>query len=285
MELIHALYSRMLLWDNPAMKRMAVVAGQFYDADPARLAKYVEGLTEAGGKTVEAKGIVAPHAGLMFSGQVAGAVYSRITFPETFVLLGPNHTGMGTKVSMMGEGEWEIPTGEVQVDSALAASIVEHAPLVTRDTGAHLYEHSLEVQLPFIHHFSRSVRIVPITVLSATLPELLSMGEGIAEAVAECGYHVVVVASSDMSHFIPDEDAREKDRAAIDRVLALDPEGLFRVVRAEGISMCGYMPVVIMLAAVREMEAKQAELVKYMTSAEVSGDYGSVVGYAGVIVS
>jgi AmmeMemoRadiSam system protein B len=267
------------------MKRRAVVAGQFYDADPARLAKDVEGLTEADRETVEARGIVAPHAGLMFSGQVAGAVYSRITFPETFVLMGPNHTGMGTKVSMMGGGEWEIPTGEVQVDSALAASIAEHAPLVTRDTEAHLYEHSLEVQLPFIHHFSRSVRIVPITVLSATLPELLSIGEGVAEAVAECGYPVVVVASSDMSHFIPDEAAREKDRAAIDRVLALDPEGLFRVVRAEGISMCGYMPVVIMLAAVRAMGAKRAELVKYMTSAEVSGDYGSVVGYAGVIVS
>jgi AmmeMemoRadiSam system protein B len=273
------------MWDNPFMRRMAVVAGKFYDADPGRLAKYVEGLTEAGAETVEAKGIVVPHAGLMFSGQVAGAVYSRILFPETFVLLGPNHTGMGTKVSMMGEGAWEIPTGEVQVDSALAASIVEHAPLVTRDTAAHLYEHSLEVQLPFIHHFSRSVRIVPITVLSATLEELLSVGEGVAKAVEACGYPVVVVASSDMSHFIPDEAAREKDRMAIDRVLALDPEGLFGVVWAEGISMCGYMPVVIMLEAVRRVGAKQAELVKYMTSAAVSGDYGSVVGYAGVIVT
>lgn len=266
------------------MRRTPAVAGQFYSAEPGGLSSHVEALTGEAAEKVEAKAVLCPHAGLMFSGQVAGAVYSRIRFPETFVLIGPNHTGLGSRVSIMDEGQWEIPTGVVSIDEGLSASILRDAPGVSRDAQAHLFEHSLEVQLPFIVHFSKSAKIVPIVVLSAHLEELKAIGEGIAKSVSGCGYPVVVVASSDMSHFVPDDAAREKDRMAIDRVLALDPDGLYSVVRREGISMCGCMPSVIMLSAARALGASEAWLVKYSTSAETSGDYRSVVGYAGVII-
>jgi len=266
------------------MKRMAAVAGQFYSAEPGRLTRHVESLVEPDAEKVEAKAVLCPHAGLMYSGAVAGAVYSRIRFPDTFVLIGPNHTGLGAMVSVFAEGEWEIPMGSAAIDEALASAIVSHAPGVSRDAQAHMFEHSLEVQLPFILHFSKTVKIVPITVLSASLEDLKAIGRGIAAAVSECGYPVVVVASSDMSHFVPDEVARAKDRLAIERVLALDPDGLYSVVREEGISMCGYMPAVIALSAARQLGAEEASLVKYSTSAETSGDFQSVVGYAGIII-
>lgn len=266
------------------MKRKAAVAGQFYSAGSAELSTYVESLTEPGAEKTDAKAVLCPHAGLMYSGAVAGAVYSRIRIPRTFVLIGPNHTGIGSPVSMMSSGEWEIPTGTVPVDEELAALILKNAPLVSEDERAHRFEHSLEVQLPFLIHFSKDIKIVPITVLSASLEELKETGQGIAKAVAGCGYPVVIVASSDMSHFISDKAARLKDRLAIDRVLSLDPDGLYAVVREEDITMCGYLPSVIMLEAAKALGATEASLVKYATSGEVSGDYDSVVGYAGIII-
>lgn len=272
------------LWHNVGMKRMPAVAGQFYEADPARLEEYVRSLVDESAEKEDARAALCPHAGLMYSGPVAGAVYSRIRFPETLVLVGPNHTGLGSRVSMMHEGRWEMPTGALDIDEELAALISENAPAVSRDAQAHAFEHSLEVQLPFILHFAGDAKIVPIAVLSASLGELKDIGEGIARAVRDSGRPALVVASSDMSHFIPDKAARKKDRMAIDRVLALDPDGLYTVVREENISMCGYMPAVVMLTAARALGAEEASLVKYTTSAEVSGDYESVVGYAGIII-
>jgi AmmeMemoRadiSam system protein B len=205
------------------MVRTPAVAGQFYEGSRAGLHSQVERYVEADAEKEEVKAVLSPHAGLMYSGPVAGAVYSRIKFPHTFVLLGPNHTGMGPRIAMAGEGIWEIPTAALSIDEGLSASIAEKCPVITRDTLAHRYEHSLEVQLPFIAHFSTDVKIVPISVMQATVDELISVGEGIAEAVKGVGYSVVIVASSDMSHFIPDELAREKDKLAIDKVLATRP--------------------------------------------------------------
>jgi AmmeMemoRadiSam system protein B len=266
------------------MVRTPAVAGQFYEGSKAGLHSQVEKYVEADAEKEEVKAVLSPHAGLMYSGSVAGAVYSRIKFPQTFILLGPNHTGMGPRISMVSKGIWEIPTAALSIDEGLAASIAENCPSVTSDTMAHRYEHSLEVQLPFIAHFSTDVKIVPINVMQATVDELVSIGEGIAEAVKGAGYPVVVVASSDMSHFIPEELAREKDRLAIDKVLALDARGLFSTVIDNNISMCGFMPTTMMLSAAKALGATEAKLVKYTTSAEVSGDYRSVVGYAGVLV-
>ena len=267
------------------MRRKAAVAGQFYHDSSARLSHQVQQYVTHNLPREHAIGILSPHAGLIYSGAVAGEVYSRISFPETFLLIGPNHTGLGAKVALMSGGEWEIPTGLFSIDERLSQKILLNTPLVSGDSQAHLFEHSLEVQLPFIAAFSKSSKIVPLTVMSATLNECMSMGEGIAKAIRSSDYPVVIVASSDMSHYVTDSVARKKDKMAIDRMLSLDPEGLFETVRKEQISMCGYLPATIMLFAAKLLGARGAKLIKYATSGDVSGDYDAVVGYAGIIVS
>jgi AmmeMemoRadiSam system protein B len=266
------------------MKRTAAVAGQFYYGTSSRLLQQVEEYTDKGIQKEDAIGIVVPHAGLMYSGGVAGAVYSSIRPPKTFVMLGPNHTGLGARVALMDEGEWEIPTGTVGIDRKLASRIALDNPAVSRDAQAHFFEHSLEVQLPFIVHLSPAIRIVPIALLSLTLSECLELGERIAAAVKAVDYPVVILASSDMSHYQPDKVARVRDKLAIERILDIDPEGLYETVQRERISMCGYLPATVMLHAARLLGAGSARLVKYATSGDVSGDYDSVVGYAGIII-
>lgn len=266
------------------MKRSPAVSGQFYYADKARLTKQVEGFIVKDALKEHAIGALSPHAGLIYSGGVAGHVYSSIKFPKTFVLIGPNHTGLGPAVSLWSEGQWEIPTGVFEIDEKLSRKIIQNVPLITKDTQAHAFEHCLEVQLPFIGYFELEVKIVPIVVMSAGLKELKAIGEGIANAIKDIGYDVVIVASSDMSHYVSDTFARQKDHLAIERILALDAEGLYNTVRTQNISMCGYMPAVIMLYAAISLSAKEARLLKYATSGEVSGDYDHVVGYAGIIV-
>ncbi|OGW32571.1 MAG: AmmeMemoRadiSam system protein B [Nitrospirae bacterium GWC2_42_7] len=264
------------------MKRTAAVAGHFYQNSSSLLSKQVDEYIVHGSAKEDVMGIVAPHAGLVYSGSVAGAVYSSINFPGTFLLLGPNHTGIGPKISMMEEGEWEIPTGIFEIDRKLANRISRNTETVTKDSQAHIFEHSLEVQLPFMAFLGKSVKILPITILSASLEDCASLGEGISKAIKGIGYPVVIVASSDMSHYLPDKTARKKDSMAINKVLDLDPEGLYETVLKENISMCGYLPVVVMLFAVKSLGAVNARLVKYMTSGDISGDYDSVVGYAGI---
>ena len=184
----------------------------------------------------------------------------------------------------MESGEWEIPTGTVQIDERLSYRIALNVPLVSKDAKAHLFEHSLEVQLPFILYFSKKARIVPIIMLSASIAECKLLGEGIADAIKKGGYPAIIVASSDMSHYVSDDVARHKDGKAIEKILSRDPEGLYETVIRERISMCGYLPVTTMLFAAQALGAQSARLVKYATSAEVSGDYDHVVGYAGIVL-
>ncbi len=266
------------------MRRMPAVAGQFYHGTATKLNQQVEQYIDKDLIKEHAIGILSPHAGLVYSGSVAGAVYSTIEFPRTFLLIGPNHTGLGARISLMASGEWEIPTGVFAIDEKLAHRIATNVPIVSRDTHAHMFEHSLEVQLPFIAYFSTEPKIVPITIMSASIEECRLLGEGIAKSIREVNYPVVIVASSDMSHYVPDDVARQKDRMAIDRVTAFDAEGLYEIVGKESISMCGYLPAVVMLFATKALGAVEARLVKYSTSAEVSGDYDHVVGYAGMII-
>lgn len=266
------------------MRRGPAVAGQFYQGDRSRLCRQVEGYVDRNAGKEEVTGIMSPHAGLIYSGGVAGSVYSSIRFPKTFLMLGPNHTGLGPQISLMDSGEWEIPTGVFEIDRRLAGKIALNAPKVTRDTQSHMFEHSLEVQLPFIACFSGDVKIVPMAMFSLALEDCLELAGAIVKAVQSVDYPVVIVASSDMSHYLPDKAARQQDKKALDRILALDPEGLYETVRKERISMCGYVPVTVMLAAARLLGAGSARLVKYATSGEISGDYESVVGYAGVVV-
>ncbi len=266
------------------MKRSPAVAGQFYDGTAIRLKSQVEHYIGRDVVREKVIGMLSPHAGLMYSGHVAGAVYSSISFPDTFVLLGPNHTGLGPRLSLMASGEWEIPNRILPVDEDLAEAIAGEVPAMSRDMEAHRFEHSIEVQLPFIAYFSDAVKIVPIAVMNASLQECKTIGEGIARAVKHSRRSVVIVASSDMSHYISDDLARTLDNLALVEILNLSPEGLYAAVVKEKISMCGFIPATIMLYAAKALGARETRLVKYATSGEVSGDYEHVVGYAGVVI-
>jgi len=269
------------------MNRQAAVAGYFYQGSYSALMDQVERFLVPRAKKIKALGIVSPHAGLVYSGSVAGAVYSSIELPGTFILIGPNHTGLGEPVSLMAKGEWETPLGTVRIDEELAAAILSRSRLVREDTLAHLKEHSLEVQLPFIQYLKKEFTIVPIQMMDTRLETCLALGNAVAEAVREQAKKtgVLIVASSDMSHYISAEAAKKKDHKAIQRILDLDAQGLYYTVRDEDITMCGYGPAVAMLTACKALGAKKAELIKYTNSGEVSGDYDQVVGYAGIVVS
>jgi AmmeMemoRadiSam system protein B len=265
------------------MLRHPAVAGRFYQGTADSLRQQVQGFVVPGEKR-KALGILSPHAGLVYSGSVAGAVYSNVQLPDTIVLIGPNHTGLGAPVSLMAHGSWETPLGIVDIDEPLARSILSRSPRIREDSLAHLKEHSLEVQLPFIQYFKKEFKIVPIQMLDVRLETCLELGEAIVQGIQEQGHDVLIVASSDMSHYERAAVAKEKDEKAIKKILDLDPKGLYDTIKQHGITMCGYGPAVVMLVACKLLGATKAELVKYTNSGEVSGDYEQVVGYAGIVV-
>lgn len=288
------------------MIRHAAVAGYFYEGSAEALRRQVAGYVIPVAQKKDALGILSPHAGLIYSGPVAGAVYSSINLPDTFILIGPNHTGIGAPVSIMTKGRWETPLGTVNINEPLARAVLNKSKRIHEDTLAHLREHSLEVQLPFIQYFKDRFTIVPIQMMDVRFDTCIEVGMAVAEAVKESGVRssesgvekgesairsaqaespgVLIVASSDMSHYVTAREAREKDFKAIEKLLDLDPEGLYRTIRDEGITMCGFGPAVSMLHACRLLGATRAELIKYSNSGDTSGDYNQVVGYAGVVV-
>jgi MEMO1 family protein len=264
--------------------RHPAVAGQFYPRDREKLLATLRSYLSSVSEGVAAPGCVVPHAGYMYSGHVAGAVYSRLNIPERCIVLCPNHTGRGTPLSIMAEGEWETPLGSVPIDRDLARALIEKFPVLLDDPLAHSSEHAIEVQLPFLQTLRSSLRFVPIAIGTRHFEVLEGLGLALGEVLAAAGERILVVASSDMNHYESDPVTRVKDQRAIERILALDPRGLYDVVIGEEISMCGYGPTVAMLTAVKRMGAKSAELIKYATSGDVSGDRQMVVGYAGIVV-
>lgn len=232
---------------------------------------------------VDALGIVSPHAGWRYSGKVAGYVIASINIPKTVIVLAPNHRGVGSEKAIWDKGEWEIPGATIPVNTELAELLVKHARLVP-DTFAHQHEHSLEIQLPFLFYRNPNVDIVPVCLMAMPPWMLKEIGAGIAAAVKEYGKNVLIVASSDMSHFISASEAKRLDFMAIEKVEKLDPDGLYSTVRENGISMCGVIPVAAMLTAAKELGATEARLIKYATSGDVTGDYDEVVAYAGMII-
>ena len=267
------------------MLRRPAVAGYFYQESPDKLKAQVNRYVEEGLEKIRAIGILSPHAGFMYSGAVAGAVYSRLKLPDTFIIIGPNHTGMGSSVSVFSDGRWEMPNGTVEVDDKLARTIINKSEYASEDYNAHLGEHSLEVQIPFIQHFINSFKIVPITMMSTTLEVCRDIGYAISGAVKEAKKDVLIIASSDMTHYESAASAKGKDNMAIDKILTLDPTGLHAVINEQQITMCGFAPAVTMLYAALQLGATKANLIKYMNSGDVSGDYYQVVGYAGIIIS
>ncbi|UCD92112.1 MAG: MEMO1 family protein [Methanobacteriota archaeon] len=268
--------------------RYPAVAGQFYSSDPEKLRKQIENcymspigpgelpVLKEGPRSIV--GAVSPHAGFVYSGPVAAHVFLALAkdgFPKTFIVIGPNHSGMGSMVSVTTE-DFSMPTGVVQVDTEIAGSICRG--MISEDNTAHRFEHSLEVQLPFIQQISSDVRIVPVCMGMQDFDTAKEVGEIIGEETQ--GKDVVIIASTDFSHYVPQDTATKMDRMAIDKILELDPKGLSEVVSKKRISMCGYGPVMAMLFA---GQGSKSELLKYSTSGEVS-PMREVVGYAGMIV-
>lgn len=267
------------------MIRRPAVAGTFYPADPEALETELHGLT--GGRRPPAvplaRALLVPHAGYIYSGRIAAATYLAAGLRHRIIVLGPNHTGDGEPIAVMAEGSWRTPIGEAPIDAPLAAAILAHCEGSRADATAHRREHSLEVQVPFLQQLAAPFTFVPICVGTHDLRSLLDLGRGLAEAVTEVG-DALLVLSSDMSHYVPAPVAERRDREALGPVLAIDPEGLHRVVIGRGITMCGVAPAVAGLEAARRLGASEARLVAYGNSGERSGNPEDVVGYAGVAI-
>lgn len=267
--------------------RQPAVAGHFYPAAKETLERDLDNYLATGRNTPrypDALSCVVPHAGYMYSGHVAGAVYGTLMPHPCYIVLGPNHRGYGAPLALMSTGAWLTPLGQVPLDAALARAVQEHCPMLIDDAGAHAAEHSLEVQIPFLQRSACDFTLVPIALGIDDFESLETLGHALAAAMQSSSRPVFIVASSDMNHYEPDGITRVKDRKAIDRILELDAAGLYETVFRERISMCGFAAAAAMLVAARDLGAQRAELVKYATSADAGGPRDAVVGYAGIVV-
>jgi MEMO1 family protein len=269
----------------PSAVRAPAVADRFYPRRPDDLLRDVRNYSAASEPAVAALGCVAPHAGYMYSGHVAGAVYARLEIPERCVVLCPNHTGMGHPLAAMTRAAWQTPLGEVAPDPELGDALLRAYSPLQENSSAHRAEHAIEVQLPFLQTRQPELKLVPIAIGTSDFEMLRGLGEALASVISAQSEKVLIVASSDMNHYESDAVTRIKDHKAIARILALDPRGLWDVVMKEDISMCGFGPAVVMLTATKRLGATSATLVKYATSGDISGDREAVVGYAGIIVN
>ncbi|MFH1830180.1 MAG: AmmeMemoRadiSam system protein B [Pseudomonadota bacterium] len=266
------------------MDRKPAVAGQFYPAGSSSLQNEVDKYLKSDMKPTKVLAAIAPHAGYIYSGGVAGKVFASIEVPKRCIVLSPNHTGMGATAAVWPRGTWHIPTGAIPVDEELASNLLKSCSELTDDPTAHIAEHSLEVELPFMLARQPELTIVPITVSRANMDACQKIGEAIADAVKDCAEDMLIVASTDMNHYESQKQTLEKDQKAIDRVLALDAEGLVGICSAERISMCGVLPTAIAIIACNKLGATEAHLIKHATSGDVSGDMSAVVGYAGFVI-
>ena len=233
---------------------------------------------------IQAIGFVCPHAGYMYSGAVAAHAYYKLALdgkPDVVFLFGPKHTGYGSGLAVMSDGFWRTPLGDVEIDSELANQVVHESRIVDVDDSAHRIEHSIEVQLPFLQYlYGSEFKIVPICFLMQDLSSAREVGEAVAKVLA--GRNGVIIASSDMTHYEPQESAERKDKMVLEAVEAMDEAKLYSVIEAHRISACGYGPIAALMTAAKILGAKEAKLLCYKTSGDVIGDYSSVVGYAAV---
>jgi hypothetical protein len=266
------------------MIRKPAVAGQFYPGNADDLRKQLQQLIPNVVVKRSAIGVISPHAGYHYSGGTAGRLLAGIEIPRTVVLIGPNHRGTGTLVALAPEDGWQTPLGTVPIEKRLAGLMQHLIPAVQLDAAAHALEHSLEVQVPFLQYLRPDVSIVPLCLSFGNVIGCELLGRGLAAAVRGFGEPVLLLASSDMTHYESAESAQKKDERALKKALALDANGLIEVCRTKHITMCGVVPAAVMLVAAKELGASQAELVDYTTSGEVTGDLSDVVAYAAVSV-
>jgi AmmeMemoRadiSam system protein B len=263
------------------------VAGRFYPGERRELVAMLDALfAEAGSRQPRpARGVLAPHAGYVYSGLTAARTYASCEIPERCLVLCPNHTGRGERFAIQSRGAWETPLGLVPVDEDLAARLLRASPELAEDTRAHEGEHAIEVHLPFLLRRQPGLRFVPICVGGLRLSDLTALGHAMGRAMADLRPRPLVVISSDMTHYEPADVARRKDRSAIAPMERVDAQGLYEVVESQGISMCGIAPATAALACLRDLGATTGHLVDYTNSGDRSGDHSQVVGYAGLTFS
>ncbi len=280
------------------MKRLPAHAGSFYPGSRETLIEAIERafLHKLGPQKLPPKadsytgrliGAMVPHAGYIYSGHVAAHAYLELANsgkPEVVFILGPNHTGLGAPIALDENEEWETPLGSVPVDIELSKELASRERIIRFDSAAHMYEHSIEVQIPFLQYiFDGDFKIVPISIMLQTPEAAERVGKAISTIIKEKRLKSYIVASSDMSHYVEAKVAREKDKLAIDKILNMDYEGLYTVVIEEDISMCGVGPVMTLINSAKILGYKSAKLLKYANSGDVTGDYSQVVAYASIV--
>ena len=267
------------------MTRQPAVASRFYPGDPQELGRMVQSFLPAeSSQRTRAFGVVSPHAGYIYSGAMAGRTIGSVVVPRTVIILGPNHTGRGPRAAVSAD-DWRMPGGVVPCAENIAKELIETSPLLTEDESAHQAEHSLEVQVPFLQELQPDLQIVAISLSNLSYEDCVEIGNAIATVIQRAAEDILILASTDMSHYESRASASAKDRKALDQVLALDAEGLYRTVLQERISMCGFIPVTVTIEAATKLGATKAELIGYTDSGAVTGDTDQVVGYAGLIIT
>lgn len=264
------------------MIRQPAVAGYFYPGKRPDLLHELEQLVPERVKTT-ATAIVVPHAGYMYSGHVAGEVYAAVDLPDRFIIMCPNHTGAGSDFDVHPQGQWLTPLGSAEVDDELCEALLRLFPLAKRDGAAHRREHALEVQLPFLQYLKGGIRFLPLCIRQFRYEHLQELAAALVQIVKNARQKILIIASSDMTHYESQESANRKDRLAIDRMEKVDARGLYDTVNQYDISMCGYLPATVAMLAAKELGATEGKLIKYATSGDITHDYNSVVGYAGML--
>lgn len=268
-----------------SMDRSPVVAGAFYPGMKSQWEPLVRRYIGPPDSPEPAILAMVPHAGYVYSGGIAGETLAAVTQPETVLLLGPNHAGLGARLSLWPSGRWHLPGAHLDVNESLSRMILDAIGAIEADHLAHIQEHSLEVILPFLWARNPGTNIVPLAVAEHRADQLLDAAAALAAVLWQWAKPVLIVVSSDMSHFLPADQAKDMDNLALQAILDLKPESLLHTVRSRGISMCGVLPMTMGLAMALDLGATRARLVRYGNSGEKSGDYDRVVGYAGVVVN
>ncbi|MDD5097043.1 MAG: AmmeMemoRadiSam system protein B [Candidatus Omnitrophica bacterium] len=266
--------------------RKPCVAGQFYPGTSEELNEIIASFVDKATLKQEVIGCILPHAGYIYSGRVAAQTLATVKIKDTIVLLGPNHTGQGETFSLCCQGYWQTPLGNVGLDKGLASLFLSKSKYLKDDCLAHLDEHSLEVQLPLLQYFKKDFKIVPIAIKSQDLSQLQGLAQELANVIQEnnLGDSVMLIASSDMTHYEPQKIAQKNDGLAIKEIIALNENKLQEVISEFSISMCGFAPVAVLIKAAKLLGSQKGRLIKYQTSGDATQDLSSVVGYAGITI-
>jgi len=283
---------------NDSGIRKPTVSGSFYNSDSISLKKQIENCflhkigpgkipvtsTKKAGNII---GLISPHAGYIYSGPVAANGFYEIALngrPDTIIILGPNHRGFGANVSIMIKGKWETPLGKLEIDTDIAKNILEKSKIMEEDKRAHQYEHSIEVQLPFLQYiYDNNIKIIPISMTRQDIETDIDIAKSISSAVIN--RNILIIASSDFTHYETQEYAENIDKQAINAIINFDPKKLYSMIYKENLTMCGPGPITVMIISCKALGAKKAKLLKYATSGDITGIYNQVVGYASLIVT